>query len=877
MSMDSNQDLQATQQIIRLFELGKNEAEQTIDRLPGIYLVINREGVVLRSNDYYSYLSGLDSEEALFTNLSEIFAPEVWSLFLVNLRELEDIIQETKDYQNNSVTFEMAIKNANNESSVFLWQLKYFAGAATGEALFYVFGNDVTELRVKEKQLVEIFESIPVGIVTCNSKGLIENHYSKYCEHLFGGASIAGEHVFQRIFKPCLKGMKDSESKGAYALTDCLDQSMDIYELLSMAFPKQIFYPDLGSETEGKYIGVSYQPIVLSGKVDRILLMFSDRTALHLAQLEQDKKNKVEEAHVRRILEAKACIPDVIPITSVEMETLIPNIEELFASGNWKGSLSDLHSLKGNARLSGLKTIAEMAHDLEAMAIKMSQEPDNSERKEKLLGAFQTLKSEWKEFRELFRMMGTELGIQLKERHPSSMDIGVVQELFNRYNDLLYSTDKVGATLLRERIQLALEGACYESIDFVKPLAKARASEVASAYGKEVDLEFNGTMFKIPTEAKSIVNECIVHLLSNAVAHGIEDPEERNRLGKSSKGKVRINFWDEMGLTNIEVIDDGKGIDVEKVRQAATKKGVLTLEESLSRTPEDIINLIFEPGFSTAEKVDEIAGRGVGLAAIKEKLLANSGSVRVYSEGSGKGTRFVINFDTVKKKLVKRLVSQLDFVQILKENLETMTSRNHVKANLSIAPELSKKDAFLYCDVGKVSLALLTLIGSTSSGNDVKISITNQKDRMCIRVDRNHVIKEVNADFFKQYPEYELSKRSCERFILHHQGDIVETAKGLEVTFGHVVDAKRIPSLTCYIQGAQPDQGSLELFKKVENWAASLNLKIERTNSITDASLVIGDGANDLGAAAVDKDAAWTQVRQKLIEAIESSLGIGQE
>lgn len=876
MSIVSNQDLQATQQIIRLFELGKNEAEQTIDRLPGIYLVINRQGVVLRSNDFYAYLRQIDPEQTIFTNLSELFAPEMWSLFLVNLRELEEAIHKTKDYQTRSITFELGIKNANNQSAVFLWQLKYFAGAATGESLFYVFGNDVTELRVKEKQLLEIFESIPVGIITCNFKGEIEPHYSKYCEYLFGGGSLAGEGLFQKIFKPCLKYMKDSESKGAYALTDCIGQSMDVYDLLSMSFPNQFFYPDVGSDTDGKYIGVSYQPIVLSGKVDRILLMFSDRTALQLVQMEQEKKNKIEESHVRRILEVKACIPEVIPIISAEMDTLVPNIKELFANENWQASLSDLHSLKGNARLSGLKTIAEMAHDLEAMAIKMSQNPEDEDRKTKIAELFASVQNEWKEFRELFRMMAGELGIEEKSASKSNMDLDVVQDLFNRYNDLLYSTDKVGATLLRERIQLALETANYESIEFVKPLAKARANEVAENYGKFVSVEFIGSLFKIPAEAKSIVNECIVHLVSNAVAHGIEIPEDRERSGKSSKGTVKINFWDEMGLTHIEVSDDGRGIDVEKVRQAATKKGVLTLEESLNRSSEDIINLIFEPGFSTADYVDEIAGRGVGLAAIRDKLNANSGSVRVYSEGAGKGTRFVINFDTVKKKLSKRLVSLLDFVQIIKDNLGGMTSRNHVVANLEISPDLIKKDSFLYCDVGKVSLALLTLIGSTSGGTDVKIEVFNRGDRMCMGVQRANSDQSLSADFFKQFPEYELSKRSCERFIKHHEGEIVETSRGLEVSFGHVIDASRIPSLTCYIHGSHPDAGSLELFHKVENWAAGLNLKIEKTNSIAHASLVIGEGAEDLGAAAVDKDAAWSRVRQKLIEAIERSLGVAR-
>ena len=116
------------------------------------------------------------------------------------------------------------------------------------------------------------------------------------------------------------------------------------------------------------------------------------------------------------------------------------------------------------------------------------------------------------------------------------------------------------------------------------------------------------------------IAEPLTHLVRNAVSHGIESPEERRQLGKSAQGTVRLNAYHQGNQVVVEVSDDGRGIDVQKIRSKAIELGLMTAEEAAHLTETETLNLIFRPGFSTAEQVTEVSGRGVGMDVVQSVL-----------------------------------------------------------------------------------------------------------------------------------------------------------------------------------------------------------------------------------------------------------------
>ncbi|MFN3362092.1 MAG: chemotaxis protein CheA, partial [Pseudanabaenaceae cyanobacterium] len=158
---------------------------------------------------------------------------------------------------------------------------------------------------------------------------------------------------------------------------------------------------------------------------------------------------------------------------------------------------------------------------------------------------------------------------------------------------------------------------------------------------KQADIEISGRETMIDKVILQGLNTPINHLITNALVHGIEDPETRIALGKPPKGKITVKAYHQGNETIISVSDDGAGINPEKVRQSAITKGILTRAEAALLSDQDTYSLLFRPGFSTKAEVDEEGGRGVGLDAVVTQLNSIKGSIQVES-AIGKGTTFTI-------------------------------------------------------------------------------------------------------------------------------------------------------------------------------------------------------------------------------------------
>jgi two-component system chemotaxis sensor kinase CheA len=170
----------------------------------------------------------------------------------------------------------------------------------------------------------------------------------------------------------------------------------------------------------------------------------------------------------------------------------------------------------------------------------------------------------------------------------------------------------------------------------VEPLPRA-AREVARRSGKQVDVQITGSELELDRSILDRLSDPLVHLVRNAVDHGIEAPAERVARGKPEMGRVSIDARRDRGHVCIEVRDDGGGIDLDRLRARAVEMGTLHADLPADLTPAQAAALLFQPGLSTAAAVTEVSGRGVGMDAVRTTVEALGGSVEIETQ-RGRGT-----------------------------------------------------------------------------------------------------------------------------------------------------------------------------------------------------------------------------------------------
>ncbi|HNG66864.1 MAG TPA: chemotaxis protein CheA, partial [Thauera aminoaromatica] len=168
------------------------------------------------------------------------------------------------------------------------------------------------------------------------------------------------------------------------------------------------------------------------------------------------------------------------------------------------------------------------------------------------------------------------------------------------------------------------------------------ARDLARNLGKEVELALVGEDTEIDKTMVEDLSDPIIHLIRNAVDHGIEDPARRAAAGKPAKSVLRLEARQEGDHIVITVADDGRGMDPERLRAKALAQGVITAEEASTLDERQSYDLIFLPGFSTAEKVSDVSGRGVGMDVVRTNIQKLNGSIEIQSQ-LGKGTTLLIH------------------------------------------------------------------------------------------------------------------------------------------------------------------------------------------------------------------------------------------
>ncbi len=205
--------------------------------------------------------------------------------------------------------------------------------------------------------------------------------------------------------------------------------------------------------------------------------------------------------------------------------------------------------------------------------------------------------------------------------------------------------------------------------------------DLAQEMGKQVSFEVIGEETELDRSIVNQVADPLVHLLRNSVDHGLEFPADRVSAGKDEQGHLTLAARHEGSHVVIEVSDDGRGIDVERVKQKAVQKGLISQEQAKRMNPSEAVMLIFAPGFSTAERVTDVSGRGVGMDAVKSSIEVLNGSVEVESH-LGRGTKVRLRLPLT-LAIIRALLVVVDGetlavpIQSIRENL--LVEKNQIK------------------------------------------------------------------------------------------------------------------------------------------------------------------------------------------------------
>ncbi len=228
------------------------------------------------------------------------------------------------------------------------------------------------------------------------------------------------------------------------------------------------------------------------------------------------------------------------------------------------------------------------------------------------------------------------------------VDVGLLDKLMNLVGELVLARNQIlqlSAVLADSSLHASSQRLNLITTELQEGVMKTRMQpigniwsklprvvrDLAVACGKQVRVEMEGRETELDKTIIEAIKDPLTHIIRNSVDHGIETPEVRLAAGKPAEGRLSLRAYHEGGQVNIEIVDDGAGIDVERVKRKALERGLITADQASRMADREAFLLIFAPGFSTAEKVTNVSGRGVGMDVVRTNIEKIGGTVDVHS------------------------------------------------------------------------------------------------------------------------------------------------------------------------------------------------------------------------------------------------------
>lgn len=493
------------------------------------------------------------------------------------------------------------------------------------------------QLRQKTNDIQAMLENMPQGVMTVMPGGVIHPEYSAYMETIFETKDIAGANVMDLVFTQTNLGSNDLSQVDA-AVGSVIGEDMMNYEfnshLLVTEFEKTM--PD-GSV---KSLELSWSPIAdESDTVEKLMLCVRDVTEL--------KRLASEAGAQKRELEI---IGEILAVTQEKFQDFIEGSrhfvdenEQLIRAAEGKNAdtigllFRNMHTIKGNARTYGLLHMTNTVHETEQAYDELRKDEDKVWDAEALLAQLAQVRELIEEYH---KINDHKLGRKGPGRRGSvERFLMVEKDQVHHAIELLRKAhqsdaDEVKATL--EQVNHTLQLIGTDKMEHVLAGIVESLPSLARELGKEppkVSIHDHGVMVR--NQVTGLLKNVFTHLLRNSMDHGLETAEARQAAGKDPVGHIQLEMSVQDGRLLMRLHDDGRGLAVAKIRGKAIDNGVL--DAAATPSDEEVANLIFASGFSTADKVTEVSGRGVGMDAVKGFLQKEGGDVVIRFRGGQEG------------------------------------------------------------------------------------------------------------------------------------------------------------------------------------------------------------------------------------------------
>jgi len=485
------------------------------------------------------------------------------------------------------------------------------------------------QLRQKTHDIQAMLQNMPQGVLTVLPGGVIHPEYAAYMETIFETREIAGRNLMDLMFTGTSLG-SDELSQVDAALGACIGEDLMNFEFNSHLLVTE-FRKTLPSG-EAKSLELSWSPISDEHDVvEKLMLCVRDVTEL--------KRLESEAGAQKRELEI---IGEILAVSQEKFQDFIESSYKFVAENEdiiRKTSQKDLdaigllfrnmHTIKGNARTYGLLNMTNVVHETEQEYDDLRKDEGKIWDQDALLNQLALVRTSIDEYH---RINDAKLGRKGPGRRGNvERFLMVEKDKVARAMELIKAAntgDLADARQALNEVERTLRLIGTEKIDAVLAGIVESMPSLARELGKEaprISVADNGVVVR--NQAIGLLKNVFTHLFRNAMDHGLETAEVRQAAGKNPVGHIQLDVALDAGQLTMKLRDDGRGLALGRIRQKAIDKGVLSKGETCS--PEEIANLIFASGFSTAEQVTEVSGRGVGMDAVRGFLQKEGGDVAI--------------------------------------------------------------------------------------------------------------------------------------------------------------------------------------------------------------------------------------------------------
>lgn len=515
-------------------------------------------------------------------------------------------------------------------------------------------------LKQKNDDIANMLSNMHQGLFTIVEGGLIHPEYAAYLETIFETKSIANRNFVDLLFRNCALST-DAIDGVTTSVASIVGEDAMMYDFNSHLLVSEMTLQF--ADKPDKLLELDWDPIVDENDVvTKLMVTVRDVTSLKALQAEAesqkqelmmigeilavdgDKFNEFVEGSTRFIDQCR----DIISQTS---EKEAGTLAELFRN---------IHTVKGNARTYGLKYLTETVHEVENTFDKLRKNEEMPWEPQSLLHELQFADDAVKRYASIFSeklgMGGGRGGSGVK------VDKKLVDALMTKIAALegVHLPDNV-VSIVRDTYHtlVAIEAKpISEIISDVVVSVKSLAKELDKAE-PEIKIDDGGVFIR--NEAQAMLNNTFMHLLRNAMDHGIELPAVRKEKGKPEQGRILVKAKQDQDKLIIAIKDDGKGMAIGHIFKKAVELGMYAADAARPPAAE-VANLIFASGFSTAEAVTEVSGRGVGMDAVKQFLESEGGGIKVVLDEGDDNADFR-SFTTYIKLPARFFVSPPEFAK----------------------------------------------------------------------------------------------------------------------------------------------------------------------------------------------------------------------